>query len=325
MARPRGSDRLAIRDVDTRDFHQVRLVAQVAGKVPKTAPFTLRENGTEVDEVELTRPAAGRRIVFVVDTSGSMRTDVTPERVNAALDHFIDESSRDQFALVTFSDGVTVVRDFGQPEVPVSGEFRTFFAATRLWDGLDTAARLLSARPEGPQPNIVLITDGRDTGSQVGLADLRQRLARVDAAVFPIGIEGSDLDAVSLEQLARATNGFYRSGAPDDLADMVSEVGATLSQQYSVSYWSTPTSGSLDIEMSWGKLYALEANVAVDTVRRDRPTPPGLDRPADWGPFEHPAARWVIAVLVVGSAALWAYGLGEFLRRSRLAPVEVWT
>lgn len=315
-----GSDRLAIRDVNTDESRRVWLLAQVAGDVPRE-PIRLRENGREVVDVNVVKAPLQGQIVFVVDASASMRVDDKAARVNAALTRVIDNRFHGRVALVTFSGEASVQWVFGQEQLPVAFEQREHGDGSALADGLTTGLQVAAEDRKGLQSNVVLITDGKDTASVSNLDQVRAKARALGAAVFPIGMTGAELDPGPLEQLARDTDGLYQSGSPAQLDDMLTKVETALVQQYVVSYRSKTSNGTLDIEASWGGLSDEERDIPLAAVTRDVPVPVEVevDEPSSWGPFEHPAARWVIAVLVVSAGGLWIYGLLELIGRRRRA------
>ncbi|MBK8979960.1 MAG: VWA domain-containing protein [Planctomycetes bacterium] len=166
-----------------------------------------------------------RSIVFVVDTSGSMKGEKI-EQAKAALRQFVASlRPTDRFDIVTFS---TEARSFFGGTQPADAE-RVADALQRIErieaaGGTNFASALESCAPDrGPAgahvPIVVLATDGlpsvgtKDPTELTGIA--RKTLGDIDARIFVLGV-GHDLDAVLLDRLADETRGTRQYVRPGE-------------------------------------------------------------------------------------------------------------
>lgn len=177
---------------------------------------------TELTDAEI----AGKDVLFVIDTSGSMAGDKI-ERARAALDYMLQRlRPADTFQVVRFSTDVETLFDGGQ-SVPATPEnvararrFASRFVAaggTAIHPALTEALR--QRRPastaSGPRM-VVFLTDGMPT---VGVTEPSRIVRDVTAAshgtrLFAFGL-GDDVNTTFLDQLAQSNGGlgdYFRDG-----------------------------------------------------------------------------------------------------------------
>jgi Ca-activated chloride channel family protein len=173
-----------------------------------------------------------RDIVFVLDTSGSMRQDKKLEQAQKALRHCLDGlSPDDRFGLIGFATTVNRYRDELQQANVEKLKYAKGWVAdqyagggTAIHEALTTALEMRSDEP-GRMFTVVFFTDGQptigETNTETILADLMKKNSD-NTRIFSFGV-GDDLDAVFLDQIAektRAVNRFVRPG--EDLEVKVS-------------------------------------------------------------------------------------------------------
>ena len=155
-----------------------------------------------------------RDIVFVIDTSGSMRTDDKMEQAKKALRQCLDGlSGDDRFALVSFASTVNRYRD---QLVPANEEHiqhgKGWVADQYAGGGTAIHAALTTALEmrnddEGRMFTIVFFTDGQPTIGETKidkiLSDVKEKNS-ANTRIFSFGL-GDDLNAVFLDQLAEQT------------------------------------------------------------------------------------------------------------------------
>lgn len=165
-----------------------------------------------------------RDIVFVLDTSGSMRDDNKLEQAKKALKFGLDSlKPGDRFNVLNFA---TTVNSFDSKLVE-QGEA---VAAAKKWvDALeptggtaidDAMKEALKYQPNGRarQFNVVFLTDGKPT---VGETNVERILANVDKTaapdtrIFTFGV-GYDLDAGFLDRLAEKNRGTSTYVRPNE-------------------------------------------------------------------------------------------------------------
>jgi len=149
-------------------------------------------------------------IVFVLDTSGSMRADKMEQARDAlryCLNHLGD---RDRFGLISFSTDVEVFR----PELrPASARDDALYfvdqleasGGTNINEALLAAANLL----QGTAGTIVFITDGLPSIGITDEADIRANVQEANAGVrvFSFGV-GYDVNTRLLDGLSANSGGF---------------------------------------------------------------------------------------------------------------------
>jgi Ca-activated chloride channel family protein len=158
----------------------------------------------------------GKRVAFVVDTSGSMEGEKMVA-VKAALDQCLSKLGEDDlFSIVSFggyaeawkekmvsasSTNVNEARQFVRALEPLGG--------TNIQEAFDTAFSTASGSSKAPLM-VVFLTDGRPTVGDTDPATLvklveTQRTAKA-ARVFVLGV-GDDLNTVLLDKMASANGG----------------------------------------------------------------------------------------------------------------------
>jgi hypothetical protein len=149
---------------------------------------------------------AGLDLALVLDTSGSMAADGKLDAAKAAAHSLLDHlSADDRVALVTFDDGVDVLRGYGAVDARIRAMVDGLSpdGATALQDAVLTAASLQGR--EG-RTHLVVLTDGRDNR---GARDLSSLVP--GPTISTVGL-GQDYDEAFLSTIAEATGGsFHRA------------------------------------------------------------------------------------------------------------------
>ena len=186
--------------------------------------FRAKVDGHPVAVAEADYSLASRRIVVLLDMSGSMAGESKKNKkwqiAREALDDLIAESPADvKVALLTFSSQVNDVFDFSQNRNSMAAWLKEeprrrteIKGRTALYDAVLAATKLLEPTRAGD--TIYVITDGWDNNSHISGADTRKLLlqSRIRLFVFllaePLSFHSEALGPDSLMELARATGGF---------------------------------------------------------------------------------------------------------------------
>jgi hypothetical protein len=151
--------------------------------------FTAKVQGKEVKIVSLVRDSGPRRIVIVLDASGSME-DVWKLEETAAQG-LIESDPRNSFALIVFGSQVLRTIDFSQNRAAITDALpslqppeRHQLRKTALLDALASSIELL--RPPGFGDAIYLVSDGQDNDSQLGISQFRNRLMASGVRLFAL-------------------------------------------------------------------------------------------------------------------------------------------
>ena len=186
--------------------------------------FRAKVNGHPAAVVETDYSLAPRRIVLLLDISGSMAGGTEKNKkwqiAREALEDLIAETPADvKVALLTFSSQVHDVFDFSQSRSSIAAWLKEeprrraeIKGRTALYDAVLAATKLLEPTRSGDA--IYIITDGGDNSSQISETGIRKLLlqSRIRLFVFllaeqsPFQPEESRRDY--LMELSRATGGF---------------------------------------------------------------------------------------------------------------------
>ena len=214
------------------------------GADPKAVYNSLRAPRPEVAEEiirtwrELVKKPS--RVALVVDSSGSMEGDKLPA-VQQSLQTYLGQiGPRDVVGLIDFDSFVqspVVVRGGGADQ----GKAAAFVAglradgATRLHDAV-LAGRdwLRQTRRPGEILAVVVLTDGKDSGSPLTLEALMAELRRSGfqsderIGVFTIGFGRSgDYDADVLREIAQSNGGEFLEGTADSIRRRLDDLQMT--------------------------------------------------------------------------------------------------
>src|SRR5205823_540376 len=107
---------------------------------------------------------------------------------------------------------------------------------THLYDAAGQAITLILAA-HYETGAVVLLSDGADTGSSLGLEQVRKLALNAHVRVFTVGLHSKTFRPAALQQLAAVTGGsFSEAATPADLAAIYKQLGLKLSNQYLVRY-----------------------------------------------------------------------------------------
>jgi Ca-activated chloride channel family protein len=224
-------------------------------------------------QFRLDREAIKPTVLLVLDTSASMnQTDVSPNRLDAATTAaraFIDQVPVDfRVGLVTFNTEADVV-------VPPVEDHATVGAAlddlprgqaTVIGDGLSAALDTIQTDPsQGKQPPsaVLLLSDGRDTGSQVPPQQAAERAKAMGVRVFTVVLGkansegGGGANAVLLQQIADTTGAqAFSAETAGQLTQIYESLGTQLSTELTIG-------GGGALFVALGAIFAIAAAVML--------------------------------------------------------------
>ncbi|MBI2568971.1 MAG: FHA domain-containing protein [Candidatus Schekmanbacteria bacterium] len=167
-------------------------------------------------------------VALSIDTSGSVKRSLSKVR-RAAHEALEVLGSGDTGALGTFDDAavrvVAPTQSLPALRSAIDG-LSTHGKFTHFHDGLAAAAETLAAAAAEARL-IVLITDGKDEGSRLGLDEAIDRVRAANAAVIAVGI-GSKVQRAVLERVAQQSRGWLVDAAA--VTDPMSGVAARVAQ-----------------------------------------------------------------------------------------------
>lgn len=187
-----------------------------------------------------TTPPPPRSVLVMLDTSLSMNWEKLDRAYEAVEGVLRSLTAQDSFNVVLFNDEVLAFQDRAAPASSTEVERALqFIKSSFLAGGSDFAAaltratQLLRAMPDRSERALVMISDGNPTLSTTRSTAIVEQFRRANEAVkarlFVFGI-GSDTDTRLLEELARASRGYFDwTRETDDLQfklkSFVSKVG----------------------------------------------------------------------------------------------------
>jgi tight adherence protein B len=281
-----------IREVDTSAYPTVALTVAVAGDTDPNAIRVL-ENGLDT-EVFNVRPLLTQGdevdMVLALDTSRSVAGEPLAAAVEAAEAFVETLPDGVPVGVLTFSNrvrvGVPVSTDH-EAALAFLGQLTKTQSGTRLYDGMAGATEMFTG---SGQHNIVLFTDGSDTGSTMDLGTAVSEAQAADAAVHTVGLEGATTDFQALEAISTQTGGTFSQAATADLPALFESLAGTLTHQYRVLYRSRgPAGAQVDVRV--------QAPSGYDEQTVLFPKQPFVE--AGHGPFFFLAGAWGLGVVLV--------------------------
>ena len=233
------------------DLVMVNVSVTDGGKRPVTglraADFLVSDEGREVP-LEFFEGQGPSSIVFVVDTSTSMKLDKW-RKLTAGLKKFLGHAREgNDYTLVTFSDQPRLVVE----SVSAEELWRAVSAVepsghTALYDGVLLGLEALGRAPRRHKA-LVLLTDGQDNSSRARLEDVQREALARRATVYAVGIslygfegrhilEPDRMGREILNRLAAATGGLAFFPVPDEIRGVLEGIHQDLSGQYTLGYY----------------------------------------------------------------------------------------
>jgi Ca-activated chloride channel family protein len=170
-----------------------------------------------------------RDLVFVLDTSGSMREDGKLDQAKRALKHCLSGlTEKDRFAMLNFATTVnrysTGLLDVSKEQVEQAKQWVDRLeptGGTAINDAL-LAALELQSKDEGRNFTVVFFTDGKPTIGETNADKIIGNVMKKNTAntrIFTFGV-GNDLNATFLDQVAEQTRAISSFVRPDEDLEM---------------------------------------------------------------------------------------------------------
>jgi Ca-activated chloride channel family protein len=218
----------------------------------KLADFTVLENGDLVTLERLDEPGLSKLdMVLVFDVTGSTRTHFDFAR--EAATRFLKSLFRSDdivSILCIASDPKILLERTGSLKVALDGlgMLQPFGAATAFFDSILAATRLFRTPADAETRRVmVVLSDGEDNLSNIGLMDALRQVQRADCIFYSInpGEISTRLSKVSrrgqksMELLAEQTGGAsFFAESLEDLGGIYERIAAELQVQYLLGYYS---------------------------------------------------------------------------------------
>jgi tight adherence protein B len=293
-------------------FPQRSLIVSLPTGMRVTADqVRVQENGDDVRGLQVlpADAAGGRRFgaVLVLDTSNSMRGEPIEAAIAAARAFAARFNAGQQLAVVAFDASPRVLLPFtAEPAAIEAALAKTpkLGEGTHLHDAVVTASAMIRRARINPG-TIVLLTDGKDTGSQATLEDAARAASAQRVRVFTIGMRSAVFDPEPLRALADAADGaFAEARSAEDLEGIYDELGLRLASEYLVTYRSLTRLGShVDVSVSIKGINGAAAASYTAPSLAQNASPPFHQSFAErlW---RSPASMLLAALLVSGLTAV---------------------
>ena len=172
-------------------------------------------------------PPPAKDIVFVLDTSGSMRGEKI-EQARAAVEYCLKHlNPGDRFNIVTFGTEVRTFRErLVKATAALSREAAEFMEDTVASGRTNIGEALARALADAADPSrmriMIFLTDGTPTAGELVPDRILEKVTEWNKGktrVFVVGV-GTDVNAHLLDRLAEATDGGSEYVAPDEEIDV---------------------------------------------------------------------------------------------------------
>ena len=205
-----------------------------------------------------------KKLVFVVDTSGSMYGEKM-DRVKGALSYALQKlKDGDKFNVIRFSTDVEKLFDtMKTADNSVRKEALNFVDQMEAAGGtaINEALTTALAGIDDPDTMVIFLTDGEPTIGETDIKKIARNVTianRLGARVFPFGV-GVDLNTLLLDQIARDHRGSPTYMSPDK------EIESTLATFYDKI--SHPVLSNISLSMPGAKIYAVLPGSIPDLFR----------------------------------------------------------
>jgi Ca-activated chloride channel homolog len=160
--------------------------------------FTVYEDNQPVEVTHFSSEQTPVSLGIVLDTSGSMQGEKW-DAARDAIDKFLQRLSdpEDDFFLYRFSAGADLVQDWTADRRALSWSLGRVNpnGGTAMYDAVAEAVPMAHGG-RNRKKAVVIISDGNDTSSRVGVGEVRQLVRETEVLVYAVGIDGQGAPTV---------------------------------------------------------------------------------------------------------------------------------
>jgi VWFA-related protein len=219
--------------------------------IPRAA-FHVFENGAEQTIKDFKREDVPVSLGIIIDNSGSMRDK--RQRVGAASLALVKASNpQDEVFIVNFNDDAFLDQPFTNDIKKLEETLDKIDTkgGTAMRDALSMSIDYLRDKGKKDKKVLVVVTDGNDNTSSMGLEDLVRKAQQSGVLIYSLGLlseeEAREARRAkrSLHDLAVASGGLdYYPKDLEEIAKITPDVAREIRNQYTLAY--TPINSNLD-------------------------------------------------------------------------------
>ena len=186
-------------------------------------------------------------IIFVVDVSSSMRGERWNGLIGGLRKFLKKARDGNDYTLIAFSNNVQVLAQ-SVSAAELLSRLRELkpFGETALYDGVLVGFDVLKQLPQRHKA-LVLISDGEDNSSRLGLAEVVKGASASRTTIYSIGLllkdqckngyQNACVGQETVSRLAKVSGGLAFFPDSWELPSVLKEISTDVSSQYSLSYY----------------------------------------------------------------------------------------
>jgi tight adherence protein B len=201
---------------------------------------TIRENDLPpAGEIAVEAPNSTSGVILLIDASESMRGEPIAGAMAAARAFIASRPKEMPTAIVAFQDDQDELTGFTTDDDALNEAVATepeLAVGTTINDSLIRASEM--ATDQGlSRATVVLLSDGKDVGSEADQATALAALDEANVRVISVGLASEQYDPEALKAISTSTGGPHVDTAtPAELAPVFASIGTQLSNEYLVTY-----------------------------------------------------------------------------------------
>jgi Ca-activated chloride channel family protein len=216
------------------------------------ADFKVFENGVEQPLKIFRSEDIPVSLGIIIDNSGSMAPKKTRVAA-AALDMVRASNPQDEVFIVNFNDDAYLDQPFTNniKKLEEALDQLQTKGGTAMRDAVSMSIDYVKEKAKKDKKVLVIITDGNDNTSNMGLEDLVRKAQQSDVLIYSIGIFGDETPGEArkarraLRDLAVASGGMdYYPKDLEEVERITPQVAHEIRNQYTLAY--SPTNAALD-------------------------------------------------------------------------------
>jgi tight adherence protein B len=291
------------------------IVGLPAGQILTPTDVHVFENGEPVRNATVIPASQARTsqfgVVLVVDASDSMDGAPIADATDAARQFAKAVAGSSELGVVTFNSTTNVLQPLTTDQAAIATALAQpppVALGTHIYDGITRAVELLS-QAKIHNGSIVLLSDGRDTGSAASEAEASAAAQKAGVRIYSVGLRSKAFDASALQQIAKDGHGsFTEATSSAALAPIFSQLGQVVANQYIIRY-RTDQPADTYVRVS---IKAADLGVATTAYHTLAGVPGDAFHRSPWTDFWRSIGGMMVVVLA--AAALVGCGVALALR-----------